>query len=142
MRRLFRTIGFILLAGLSVYAILFGLVYATRTEMMPHHHAVLPDAVSAQVMPLYQTLMRLAGGAIAAFGLTCLYVVFGPMRAGFKGASSAVSVLLSAFFAATALTAARLEVSAGSATHWQVMGLLAVLALIGWASTLFGSRSN
>lgn len=142
MVRFLRITGFILLAGLSVYATLFGLVYATRTEMMPHHSAALPEGVMTQIIPLYLTLMRLAGGAITVFGLLCLYVVFGPMRAGFKGASTAVSVLLTGFFAATGVTAARLETTAGSPTHWQIMAVLAFLSLIGWAITLIGSRSK
>ena len=141
MSKKLKLVGFLVLASLSAYTVLFGLLYATRVEMMPHHDAVLPDEITAQVLPLYFALMRLAGAAITVLGLICLYVVFGPMRAGRKGAASVVAVCLVSLFAATAATAARLEAVSGTPTHWQIMAALAAMAIIGFACVRLGVES-
>ena len=140
MRRMLKLIGFMVLLLISAYTVVFGLLYATRMELMPHHDAVLPDEATPQVLPLYFTLMRLSGGATTALGLLCLYVLSGPVRAGSKSAATAVSLCLVSFFIATATTAAHLEAISGSATHWEVMAVLVTLTIAGFACLRFGAR--
>lgn len=125
---------------ISAYTVGFGLIYAMRSELMPHHDAALPDSAKSQVLPLYFTLMRLAGGATTAFGLLCLYVLLGPVRAGSKGAAATVSLCLVSFFIATAAAAAHLEALSGAATHWEVMAVLAALTIAGFACLHLGTR--
>lgn len=132
--------AYILLTGLGLYIVVFGLIYATRTELMPHHGAALPEDVKVQVMPLYHALMRLAGGAIVSFGLLCLFVVHRLWRNGSKGALVVASVLLFGFFAWTAITAARLELAVGVSTHWQIMGVLATISLLALVGAVWKSR--
>ena len=131
-----RRASIFLVAGLAVYAMIFGMLYATRVEMMPHHDAVIPDDIEGSVLPLYYALMRLAGAAAVALGAACLYLALGPVSRGDKVAAIITPLCLAGFFGATAFAAAHLERTTGVSTHWVVMAGLALLALIALALDL------
>ncbi len=120
----------LLTVGLSLYTVIFGLVYAARIDFMPHHYAVIPAEISSHVLPLYLVLMRLAGAAIAVLGVVCLYVVV-VLRESAKGGFFVVCLSLAIFFGAVAYTAAQLQATTDVVTHWGIMLTLCLLAVIG-----------
>lgn len=122
-------------AALGAFLIAFGLIYARAQAMLPFHAAAVPAEMRAAVLPLYVALMALIGGSSAALGGLGLYLTFGPLRSGSKGAATALLGAYSIAFLTAAFVAERLARDAGAPTSWHIMGVLMAinaLAYLAW----------
>lgn len=129
-----RWISLSLFTLLALFLIWFGITYATVDSLLWFHAAAVPEAVRADVEPLYFALMNLIGGSSAALGVLVLYVTWMPMRLGAQGAASALVVVLAIALGMAALTAEELAEATGSPTSWHIMGILMAIALVALAA--------
>ena len=136
MQKLLRGTSVLLFALLGLFLIAFGALYASVQDMLWFHAAAVPEAVRADIRPLYFALMKLIGGSSAALGSLGLYVTFGPLRKG--GAFAAT--MLAATYAAPVLMAAyvaeTLAAKTGSPTAWHIMGVLLAVTALAWLTRL------
>jgi hypothetical protein len=121
----------VLFALLGLFLIAFGFLYASVSDMLFFHAAAVPEAARHAVKPLYLALMKLIGGASIGLGLLGLYVTFGPLRAGARGAAAALAVGYAIPVLMAAYVAETLAKLTGAPTSWHIMGVL--LAIIGLA---------
>ncbi len=120
-----------LFALLGLFLIAFGALYAGVNDMLFFHAAAVPEAARHDVTPLYLALMKLIGGASIGLGLLGLYVTFGPLRAGARGAAAALAVTFAIPVLMAAYVAETLATITGAPTSWHIMGVL--LAVTGLA---------
>lgn len=127
----------VLFSLLSLFLILFGLLYASVGTWLPFHAAALPEAARAASLPLYLALMKLIGGASIALGGLCLALTF-TLRHRFiaemLALAIAVPVLMAAYVAET------LAATTGAPTSWHIMGVLLALDLVAWLSYRISGR--
>jgi hypothetical protein len=95
-------------------------------------------AVRHDVEPLYLALMKLIGGASAGLGLLGLYVTFVPLRAGARGAATALALTYAIPILMAAYVAETLAKLTGAPTSWHIMGVLLAIAAGAWVSNAFG----
>jgi hypothetical protein len=124
-------ISIALFALLGLFLILFGILYASVSDMLFFHAAAVPEAARHDVKPLYLALMKLIGGASIGLGLLGLYATLGPLRAGARGAATALAVTYAIPVLMAAYVAETLAKIAGAPTSWHIMGVL--LAITGLA---------
>jgi uncharacterized protein YjeT (DUF2065 family) len=117
-----------LFAAVALFLVAFGLLYATRQQMLFFHAAAVPEAARADVLELCRALMRLIGGASIGLGLLALWVIRGPFRAGVPGTAAALLVALTIPLFAAGVTAELLARNTGAPTAWYNMGVLFAIA--------------
>lgn len=128
MHAVYRFTGLGLFAGLSLFFIAFGVLYASVTDMLWFHAAAVDEAVRGKVLPLYLALMDLIGSASAGLGFLGLYTVFGPLRRGMTGAAYALAIAFATPITGAAFVAERLAALTGAPTSWHIMGVLMAVA--------------
>lgn len=127
MRNTLRWGSIALFAALSVFLLLFGVLYASVRDFLPFHAAAAPSPALEGMRPLYLALMKLIGGASAALGLLGLYVTFGPIRSGASAAALAVAGAFASAFVMAAYVAETLARATNAPTSWHIMGVLLAL---------------
>ncbi len=141
MRLFFRIAGITIFAALSLFLMAFGVFYATVDDMLWFHAAAVPEAAREAVRPIYFALMTLVGAASSALGLLGLFVTFGPLRRGDRGAAIALGLAYAIPFIGAALVAERLAAATGAPTSWHIMGVLLALTTAAVVTSLLGHRS-
>lgn len=121
-------ISLALFALLGLFLIAFGGLYASVSDMLFFHAAAVPEAARHDVKPLYLALMKLIGGACIGLGLLGLYVTFGPLRAGARGAATALALAYAIPVLMAAYVAETLAKLTGAPTSWHIMGVLLGIA--------------
>jgi hypothetical protein len=122
---------------LGLFLIAFGGLYSSVSDMLFFHAAAVPEAARHDVKPLYLALMKLIGGASIGLGLLGLYVTFGPLRAGARGAATALALTYSIPVLMAAYVAETLARIAGAPTSWHIMGVLLALTALGYLTSMF-----
>lgn len=123
MQNSLRWVSLGLYAALSLFMLWFGAVYLNAKDMLWFHAAAVPEALRAQMLPLYLALMNLVGAASIGVGVIGAYFVFGPLRSGVRGAATIMTVVYVIVFVVAAVTAEELALS-GAPTSWHIMGVL------------------
>ena len=126
--------------AVSVFLILFGLLYANVNDLLFFHAAAVPADALAKVRPLYFALMKLIGGASIGLGVLGAYVVLVPMRQGAAWAAPMVSVAYWIALAVAAQTAIRLNEQTGAPVAWYNMAILATITALGLLAHLLSKR--
>lgn len=138
MRTALRPLSLVLFSLLSVFLILFGLLYASVGSYLPFHAAALPEPTRAAALPLYLALMKLIGGASIALGGLCLYVTWAVRQrfiAEILAIAIATPVLMAAFVAET------LAAATGAPTSWHIMGGLLASDAVAWLAFRASNRT-
>ena len=126
-----------LFALLGLFLVAFGVLYASVSDMLFFHAAAVPEAARHDVKPLYLALMKLIGGACIGLGLLGLYVTFGPLRAGARGAATALALTYAIPVAMAAFVAETLAKIAGAPTSWHIMGVLLASTALAYVASGF-----
>lgn len=134
MRTFLRRASLALFGLLSLFLVAFGALYASVTDMLFFHAAAVPEALRADMKPLYLALMKLIGGASIGLGVLSLYVVFGPLRRGAPFAATAVAVSFSIAVLTAAYVAETLADKTGAPTSWHIMGGLLATAFVAFVA--------
>ncbi len=142
MKTVFRWLGLFLLAGVGLFLIWFGLLYANVMGLLWFHAAAIPEAVMEEIRPLYFALMRLIGGASVGLGVLGLYVTFGPVRMGNRLAVLALAGANIIVFGVAGYTAEKLAADTGAPTSWTIMGILAGATIAGALLTEVSARQS
>lgn len=108
----------------SVFFVLFGLLYSTVQDLLWFHAAAVPKSALNDVRPLYFALMKLVGGAAIALGFVGGYLSLGPIRNGQTSAAWALSVTFAIPLVMAAYVAETLAATTGAPTAWYNMGIL------------------
>lgn len=125
---------------MSVFLILFGLLYANVSHLLWFQAAAVPPEALDKVRPLYFAQMKLIGGASIGLGLLGAYVVLVPMRQGVAWAAPMVSVTYWIALAVAAQTAIRLAEQTGAPVAWYNMAILAALTALGLLTHMLSKR--
>ncbi len=125
---------------LGLFLIAFGTLYASVSDMLFFHAAAVPEAARHDVKPLYLALMKLIGGASIGLGLLGLYVTFGPLRAGARGAATALALTYAIPVLMAAYVAETLAKITGSPTSWHIMGILLAIIALAFIARVFSAR--
>jgi hypothetical protein len=136
----YRRASVFLFCAVSVFLILFGLLYANVKDLLWFHAAAVPPDALAQVRPLYFALMKLIGGASIGLGALGAYVALVPLRQGVAWAAPMVSVAYGIALAVAAQTAIRLAEQTGAPVAWHNMAILAAITALGWLAHLLSKR--
>jgi hypothetical protein len=126
--------------AVSVFLILFGLLYANVSDLLWFHAAAVPPDALAKVRPLYFALMKLIGGASIGLGVLGAYVALVPMRQGVAWAAPMVAVAYWIALAVAAQTAIRLAEQTGAPVAWYNMAILATITALGLLSHVLSKR--
>lgn len=127
--------------AVSVFLILFGLLYSNVNDLLPFHAAAVPPDAIAKVRPLYFALMKLIGGASIGLGVLGAYVALVPMRRGAPWAALAIAVAYWIAFAVAGQTAIRLAEQTGAPVAWYNMAILASVTALGLLANVLSKRS-
>ena len=122
-------LSMIMFTLVSVFLVLFGLLYANVPDMLFFHAQALPEVHREAVKPLYFALMKLVGGASIGLGILGGFAVWGPMRAGVPNCGFVVSVAYIIAFAVAGFTAIRLNELTGADVAWYNMAILSAMTL-------------
>ncbi|MDZ4759523.1 MAG: hypothetical protein SGJ21_00430 [Alphaproteobacteria bacterium] len=117
-----RRFSLVVFGLLSVFLILFGMLYASSGGYLPFHAAALPETARVASLPLYLALMKLIGSASASLGALCLFVSWELRRPDrrFMGEILAVAIAFPVMMAA--YVAETLAAATGAPTSWHIMG--------------------
>ena len=137
---LYRRASVFFFCAVSLFLILFGLLYANVNDPLWFHAAAVPPDALSKVRPLYFALMKLIGGASIGLGVLGAYVVLVPMRQGAPWAAPMVSVAYWIALAVAAQTAIRLAEQTGAPVAWYNMAILAGLTALGLLAHLLSKR--
>lgn len=127
--------------AVSLFLILFGLLYSNVDHLLWFHAAAVPPDALDKVRPLYFALMKLIGGASIGLGLLGAYVVLVPMRQGVAWAAPMVAVTYWIALAVAAQTAIRLAEQTGAPVAWYNMAILACITALGLLAHMLSKRS-
>jgi hypothetical protein len=141
LRAFLRWTSLALFALLGLFLIAFGALYSSVTDMLFFHAAAVPEAVRHDIKPLYLALMKLIGGASIGLGLLGLYVSFGPLRAGARGAATALALTYAIPVLMAAYVAEALAKLTGAPTSWHIMGVLLAINAGAYAARLFTAKA-
>lgn len=128
------SLSVILYALIGVFLILFGILYASVSDMLPFHAAAVPEAHRDEMKPLYLALMKLIGGASGALGLLGIVCTLGPIRRGSSMIALTVAACYFTAFGVAAWVAETLADATGAPTSWHIMGILSAITLVGLTS--------
>jgi hypothetical protein len=139
---LMRWISLSLFSLVALFLIVFGILYASVTNMLWFHAAAVPESVRDEVAPLYFALMKLIGGASSALGLLGFWMVMGPMRRGVPGAGAALAVVFAIPILVAAYVAEMLAARTGAPTSWHIMGVLIAILVLALLARRFGGTAG
>ncbi len=137
---LYRRASVFFFCAVSLFMILFGLLYSNVNDPLWFHAAAVPSDALAKVRPLYFALMKLIGGASIGLGVLGAYVVLVPMRQGVAWAAPMVSVAYWIALAVAAQTAILLAEQTGAPVAWYNMAILASLTALGLLAHVLSKR--
>ena len=135
-----RWVGLVLIALISVFMFLFGLLYISTPNMLPFHAAAVPEGLRDDMLPLYLALMKLIGAPSMAIGLASFFLTFGYIRQGSGLVLGLVTAMLVGPILVAAYVAETLAAETGAPTSWHIMGILIATTVAGAIMVLFGHR--
>jgi hypothetical protein len=141
MRKSTRIASLVLFLALSLFLLLFGLLYATVREPLWFHAAAAPKEALDAARPLYFALMKLIGGASVALALITAYVALVPLRKGVDLAGRALFIAHAMPLMMAAYVAETLAAETGAPTSWHIMGALLAVDIAALAAHGFGRTS-
>lgn len=140
MTKILRLAGLTLFIALAAFYVAFGVLYASVRDLLWFHAAAVPGEALSAVRPLYLALMKLIGGATAAFGLLGGFVALTAIRRGERPAAIALFIANAIPLTAAAFVAETLASKTGAPTSWHIMGALFAVDFLALAGVLAGRR--
>jgi len=140
MKKIVRGVSLVSFALLGCFLIWFGWLYASVDKMLWFHAAAVPENIRIALEPLYFALMSLIGGASLGLGILSLFVTATALRNGSTAAATVLYVTISIPLVMAATTAEKLA-KTGAPTSWHLMGVLLLIATIGYVSHWISKKS-